>query len=353
MTGSYCEAPPEVLKFRFSEEQACLLDEVSLQVAIVGGPDSAGAAATCTKYAMCLKHSIDTAQLAILNAFASSQISAIEFTGMRLPTFDPVPEQLADMDELLEDSIVLYLASRNQVLLSLVGYRSFAFDIDNDGMQVRLVGNFKGGGTTPLVNEGVNHKAELSSHAGVGLGPHTEPPYNCSVLSEAGHSPAPSALILTARWNPLHEPTRLIPVRKVIAKLNGLEALALSSRSFCFTRSDCFIKDEGQAPGANSILQFDKHGDFTLRYSSYRYSPHDEASDSARHAYHSLQHLLEQAKTYAFVLHPDSALLINNNQTLHAREVIKDNRRLLVRLFAYSPDAQPLVLQEDPLVVRG
>ncbi len=71
--------------------------------------------------------------------------------------------------------------------------------------------------------------------------------------SRGEHSPAPSALILSARWNPLQEPTKLIPVRNAISNLNGLEALALSSKSFCFTRSDCFVKDESQA----TIAKFD------------------------------------------------------------------------------------------------
>ncbi|AHD12643.1 hypothetical protein C163_02545 [Pseudomonas sp. FGI182] len=31
----------------------------------------------------------------------------------------------------------------------------------------------------------------------------------------------------------------------------------------------------------------------------------------------------------------------------------QDNRRLLIRQFGYSPFAVPLVLAEDPLLVRG
>lgn len=38
---------------------------------------------------------------------------------------------------------------------------------------------------------------------------------------------------------------------------------------------------------------------------------------------------------------------------LHSRDTILDNRRLLVRLFAYAPHSEPLVLQSDPLVVSG
>lgn len=305
------------------------------------------------RHAKVLKHSMDTQQLDMLETFSYGKTAAIEFGAMQPPSCDPAPELLATMETIVADPITIYLASRNQILLNLVGYRSFSFDIDNDGMQVRLVGNFKGGGKNLLPHELKHHEAELSSHAGVELGPHTEPPYNCSIESDGEHSPAPSALILTARWNPLQEPTRLIPVRSVVAQLTGIEALALSSKSFCFTRSDCFVKDGSGEMVKNSILQFDPRGEFCLRYSSYRYSLHDEASQSTRLAYHSLQRLLNEAKSFDFQLHPGSALLINNCQTLHAREIVKDNRRLLIRLFGYSADAQPLILQQDPLVVRG
>lgn len=126
------------------------------------------------------------------------------------------PDVLPTQENLITASAVVNLASRHQILLSLVGYRSFAFDIDDDGKQVRLVGNFKGGGKVPLVEGKQDRTVELSAHAGVSLGPHTAPPYNCSVKAEDEHSPAPSALILTARWNPQREPTRLIPMRAAV-----------------------------------------------------------------------------------------------------------------------------------------
>ncbi|MCX2687014.1 hypothetical protein OO306_15870 [Pseudomonas sp. DCB_AW] len=353
MTGSYYQPLPEILHLRFQKKQARLLSKLSLKLSALGGPDAKGVAAVSKDFAKRLEHTLHTGQRNLISAFAGGKISAIEFSCMQSPLPDPIPDSLPAMSKMLKDPIVLYLASRNQILLGLVGFRSFAFDIDNGGMQVRLVGNFKGGGQIALVDEDESQDAELSSHAGVGLGLHTEPPYYCSVLSQAAHSPAPSALILTARWNPKDEPTRLTPVRNIVEKLNSLDALALTSESFCFTRSDCFEKDENYSAAANSILQFDQQSDFTLRYSSYRYSLHHEACEPAQRAYRSFKRLVESATPHFFSLHSDSALLINNSQTLHAREIIQDNRRLLVRLFAYSPEAQPLILQEDPLVVRG
>lgn len=278
MTGNQSRRSPEIISFPFTEEQARLLDSGSREAAASGGPDIAETAKTSAHHARVLMVSMSPRQRDMLEMFTYGRAAAIEFTAMQIPCIDPAPEHLAPMDIISTELVTLYLASRNQILLNLVDYRSFAFDIDNGGKQVRLVGNFKGGGQNLLSDELDHHEAELSSHSGLMLGPHTEPPYNCSINSESGHSPAPSALILTGRWNPLKEPTSLIPVRDAVAKLNGLEALALSSKSFCFTRSDCFVKDDSQQTVENSILQFDPRGEFTLRFSSYRYSLHNEAS---------------------------------------------------------------------------
>ncbi|NIE75556.1 hypothetical protein F3J45_14040 [Pantoea sp. Ap-967] len=353
MTGSYCTALQDVVHFRFSTVQAYKLDKASRHLSRLGGPDAPGSADLSIHYAFDLKNYLTTAQLSQLSAFIDGKVCAIDFSSMLPLRTDPVPDSLPPIDELAHAPETIYLASRHQVLLGLVGYRSFAFDIDNDAKQLRLVANFKGGGERPLVHEAPHQPAELSSHAGVCLGPHTEPPYNCSVVAEGGHSPAPSALILTARWNPQGEPTRLTPMRPVIAKLNGLEALALSSRSYRFSRSECFIKDDSPPPAASSILQFDGHFGYTLRYSTYRYSLDNHAVPHAKKALHTLRRLITQVEACTYTLDSSSALLINNSQALHGRDIIQDNRRLLIRLFAYSPQTEPLVLHSDPLVVRG
>ncbi|WP_317660035.1 hypothetical protein [Pseudomonas sp. KU43P] len=233
-------------------------------MATTDGPDFPGAAALSTHYAHQLKQVLNAQQSALLRAFTSGQICAIEFSTMLPPPDDPTPDILPPLNELSTATAVIYLASRHQILLSLIGYRSFAFDIDNEGKHLRLVGNFKGGGKDALPGECLSRAPELSSHAGVSLGPHTEPPYNCSVVAENGHSPAPSALILSARWNPLREPTYLTPMRTAIEKLKGIEVLALSSRSYRFSRSECFLKDDGPPPEPSSILQFAKLEEFYL-----------------------------------------------------------------------------------------
>ncbi|MFT0520656.1 hypothetical protein [Pseudomonas faucium] len=353
MTGSYFERSQDVAQFKFSKDQASRLHDACRHVAATGGPDAFGAAALSEHHAKQMKKFLNAEQSDLLRAFTSGQICAIEFSAMLPPPADPLPDVLPPFQELPVAPAVIYLASRHQLLLSLIGYRSFAFDIDNEGKHLRLVGNFKGGGKDALPGECLKTPPELSSHAGVSLGPHTEPPYNCSVVAENGHSPAPSALILSARWNPLQEPTYLTPMRPAIAKLNGIEVLALSSRSYRFSRSECFLKDDAPPPDPSSILQFDKQEGFTLRYSTYRFSLDVDASPPAQCALNSLERAIKEVEPKAFVLGPQSALLINNNQALHSRDIVRDNRRLLIRLFAYAPHTEPLVLQPDPLIVRG
>lgn len=52
-------------------------------------------------------------------------------------------------------------------------------------------------------------------------------------------------------------------------------------------------------------------------------------------------------------LNPNTVLIINNNLCLHCRDIINDNRRTLVRLFGYRKNLDYIVLQKNPLIVKG
>ncbi|MFD2641478.1 TauD/TfdA family dioxygenase [Pseudomonas japonica] len=343
----------EVATLKFDNEQLDQLHTASLDLARHGGPQAPGAALKARLWARLLEARLDPVQQATVNLFADGRLAALLFARLRAPKDDPLPEQLPELCVLEKDLTCLYLGARNQVLLELVRYRAFAFDIDNDGKHLRLVGNFKGGGRQPRPGETRQTQIELSSHAGLRLGPHTEAPYHCSVLARDGHSPAPSALVLSARWNPANQPTRIVPLRAVIEGLGSLDVLALSSRSFDFTRSECFVDGRGAGGSATSIIDFDAQGGFSVRYNAYRFSLNEQASDAAARAFDAFQARLAQTPSVDFVLQPDSVLLVNNTRALHGRERLDDNRRLLVRLFGYSRFARPLILKEDPLLVRG
>ncbi|MCU1719818.1 TauD/TfdA family dioxygenase [Pseudomonas sp. 5P_5.1_Bac1] len=343
----------EVATLYFDEDQLDQLHKASQDLAHHGGPQVLGAALKARLWARLLETTLSPLQQAIINLFADGRLSVLLFSRLLPPRNDELPEQLPALAALERDHPCLYLASRNQVLLELVHYRAFAFDIDNDGKHVRLVGNFKGGGQQPRPDEDPYEAVELSSHAGLRLGPHTEAPYHCSVVARDGHSPAPSALILSARWNPANEATHIVPLRSIIEGLGSLDVLALASNSFDFTRSECFVDGHGDAGHATSIVQFDEQGGFSVRYNAYRFSVNEQASDAAARAFDAFKARLAQTPPLEFVLQPDSVLLVNNTRALHGRELLQDNRRLLVRLFGYSRFARPLVIKEDPLLVRG
>lgn len=344
---------PEVAYLNFTPEQRHAVANASHTLAQAGGPEAVGATLQARTLAERLKPMLTVEQQGILRHFAEGRLSVLMFAQMQGCGDDPMPERLPELSTLAASAHCRYLASRNQLLLELAQHRAFAFDIDNDGRQVRLVGNFKGGGCVPIPDEIAGAAVETSSHAGLSLGPHTEAPYNCSTIAHTGRSPAPSALILTARWNPAEEPTCVFPVQDILECLSSLDVLALTSESFDFTRSDCFSDGCGSAGKAVSILQFEASGDFSLRYNSYRFSLNEHASNAAARAFGNFQRAVNDTPPLAFVLQPDCALLINNSRALHGRDRVRDNRRLLVRQFGYSPCAAPVVLSEDPLLVRG
>lgn len=342
----------EVAYLDFDREQAQAIAIASQSLTYAGGPEVENVAAQARLFAEWLESTLSAGQLSPLQRFIEGQLSALMFRRMPCPA-DPVPEELADISVLTGSNRCQYLASRNHLLLALAQHRSFAFDIDNAGRQVRLVGNFKGGGRIPRPDENSNIKVEISSHAGLQLGPHTEAPYNCSTIASNGHSPAPCALVLTARWNPAREPTHLIPLRGILERMDSLDVLALTSPSFDFTRSDCFAHGHGNAGKAVAMLQFNANGGFSLRYNSYRFSLNDNAGSAVARAFAAFRELLSRTQPVMLDLQADTALLINNGRTLHGRDIVQDNRRLLVRQFGYSRSAQPIVITEDPLLVRG
>ncbi|MFK3819658.1 hypothetical protein ACI2KG_24210 [Pseudomonas sp. NPDC089407] len=109
----------------------------------------------------------------------------------------------------------------------------------------------------------------------------------------------------------------------------------------------------GSAGRAVSMLRYSAHGGFALRYNSYRFSLNATASSAAVRAFNAFLQALNSARPLTFDLQADTALLINNGRALHGRDIVQDNRRLLVRQFGYSLSAEPIVLAEDPLLVRG
>jgi len=344
---------PRVPKICFKHAQAVAIDRYCHRLTEKGGPHAPGSAIRAETYAHVIMEMLSKNQIHTLDQYAQGKLPALLFTGLKRDEQDIPPDTMPCIQQLDEHPACIKLAARNQLLLSLVRHAAFAYDIDNDGKTTRLVGNFRGGGATPLPLEPACENVELSSHAGLSLGPHTEPPYYCSRAALENHSPAPCALILTARWNPRNEPTRIIPMKPVIDRLPGCCVVELTSKSFQYTRSDYFIEGTGEPDGCIPILQHDSAGTFAIRYNDYRFSTNDRSNPELQSALSLLRTNIHSAPKLEINIQPDNTLLINNTLTLHCRDTISDNRRLLIRLFGYSSYAQPIILNNDPLIVKG
>lgn len=344
-------AQQEVRTFRFDDQQSKLLHTFSQELAAIGGPQAAGARAKASVAATELKFSMSKEQCELLGAYSDGLISLLIFEGLQKISDVSPPDELPELEALENRDDVLCMAARNQILLKLVDNSSFAYDMDNEGKLVRLVANFKGGGLTKI--EAEPEIKELSSHSGLALGPHTEAPYWCAVNAQDGHSPSPSSLILSALWNPSQEPTTVIPLPPVLDKIGVTHCLALTTGSFQFTRSDSFVSGKGEDGKGVSILEFDNKVGFAARFNSYRFSVNENASPFVKKAYAALCDGIKESTPYEYVLTQESAIIINNIRALHCRDVIKDNRRVLVRIFGMSKFSSPLVISEDPLLLRG
>ncbi|MGY2440707.1 hypothetical protein [Pseudomonas sp. SDO52101_S400] len=341
----------EVRTFSFDTQQSKLLHKFSEELAAIGGPQAAGAKSKASLAATELKFSFSKDQCELLGAYSDGLVSLLIFEGMQKVSDTSPPDELPDLTALEERHDVLCLAARNQILLKLVDNSAFAYDMDNEGKLVRLVANFKGGGLTKINDE--PEVKELSSHSGLPLGPHTEAPYWCAVNAKDGHSPSPSSLILSALWNPGLEPTSVIPLPPLLDEIGVTGCLALTTGNFQFTRSDSFVSGKGEDGRNVSILEFDDNVGFAARFNSYRFSVNDNASDFVKTAYSALCESVGKATPVQYTLTQESAMVINNVRALHCRDVIKDNRRVLVRIFGLSKFTSPIVISDDPLLIQG
>lgn len=337
--------------FNFERQQSNLLQKFTMELANIGGPQAPGACLIASSAATKLRSSFSEHQCALLDAYSDCLHSVLIFEGLQKIADLGPPDELPDLASMESRHDVLCLAARNQILLKLVDNTAFAYDMDNDGKLVRLVANFKGGGLTTI--EGEPEYKELSSHSGLALGPHTEAPYWCAINAKNGHSPSPSSLILSALWNPSREPTRIVPLPPVLERIGITNCLALTTNNFQFTRSDSFVRGKGEDGSNVSILEFDDRAGFAARFNSYRFSTSSNVSPTVKKAYSALCQAVSESTTTDYALTQESAMVINNARALHCRDIIKDNRRVLVRIFGLSKFASPIVISEDPLLLQG
>lgn len=339
-----------------SSKIADIIQQEAVQIALNGGVQAVGAREKAKQAAEKISVLLDLEQQKEIKQFINKESCLIVFTGLHNKNIDGSdivpPEHLSSLEVLENDIECIKLAATNQILLELVNQFAFAYDIDNYGKIMRLVGNFKGGGVNKLNNEKAEN-VDKSYHSGIALSAHTEAPYHCVSSIYDGHSPAPSSLILTARWNPLSEPTTVIPVAPILNKLDFEEVLALSTSNFDFTRSETFTEGKGTGGEKVSILEIDKNGRVGMKYNSYRFTANRNAPDFVKKSLEKFVDLIKEAHQEKINLQPDTSVIINNTTALHCRDIIQDNRRLLVRLFGYRDDIEYISLRNDPPLVRG
>jgi hypothetical protein len=341
----------EIRTLNFDKRQSTLLHTLAKGLAAIGGPQAPGADSKASLAAIELKLSFSKDQCELLGTYSDGLVCVLIFEGLQKITDVSPPNELPALTSLENRYDVLCLAARNQILLKLVDNSAFAYDMDNEGKLVRLVANFKGGGLIKVPAE--PDIKELSSHSGLALGPHTEAPYWCAINAKDGHSPSPSSLILSALWNPSLEPTSVIALPPVLEKIGVTNCLALTTGNFQFTRSDSFVSGKGEDGRNVSILEFDDKVGFAVRFNAYRFSVSDNASHFAKTAFAALCQSIGEATPVEHTLTQESAMVINNVRALHCRDRIKDNRRVLVRIFGLSKFSCPIVITDDPLRLQG
>lgn len=341
----------EVKKINLNQQQANLLQRLVNDAVDSGGPQANGTKSRVAAIATSLKVTFNSDQVKLLNSYSDGRLSALIFDGLCEISNEPLPDRLPALALIEKSMDALRMGIRSQVLMKLVDHMAFAYDIDNESKIIRVVANYKGGGDSPLEQE--PEIAELSSHSGLALGPHTEAPYWCTVKAAKGHSPAPCSLTLSAMWNPLNEPTSIIPIPAILDSIGVEKCLALTSPWFQFTRSDSFVQGMGEDGRNVSILEYDDNYGFALKFNAYRFSVMQEAPENVTKAYEAFCDAVANSTPLQHILSQKSVLIINNMRALHCRDVVKDNRRALIRLFGYSKYAEPIIYSEDPLLVRG
>ncbi|MGY4309567.1 hypothetical protein ACVIJ6_006810 [Bradyrhizobium sp. USDA 4369] len=349
--GVFGDFHPEVSVLSLTMRPARQLHGLSSDLGSAGGPQAGGARAGAETAAMILREQLAADQKELLDRFARNEVTVLIVNGMIEVSDDVIPPALPSKEVLKDDLRCLTIASRSQILLALAANRTFAYDLDYNEV-VRLVANFKGGGKNKLENEPPPDQVELSSHSGLALGAHTEPPYYCSFKPSDGHSPPPSTLILSARWNPSREPTIVIPLTAVLKAIGPNACEELTRKTFNFSRPDSYVAGEEDGR-AVSILDYDETGDFAVRFNAYRFTTPADATPQAREALALLKREVGRAAQVKVPLDSTVAILINNTKALHCRDIIQDNRRLLVRLFGYSRSTSAIELSSDPLLVKG
>lgn len=335
----------EVCQLHFDAQQARLLHGFSEAIAVIGGPRASGARMAASQAATELAVCLSGAQMDLIGRYAAGLLSMLVFKGLNKVTRMGPPATLPPLPALEQRHDILCLASRNQILLKLVDHLPFACDIATGEKLVHIVAHCESGGlgTRPreLGKMGPGFPSNWPSP------PHTEAPYECAVHAKTGAAPFPTASILSALWNPSLEATSVIPLPPILDKLGIADRSALGERNIDRLGGDPRIggacQDEQDERGV-SIPEHDTRPGFAVRFDARHFPSEERGSAPVNEALAAFR----QGVPVQHILTQESAIIVNTDRALLCDDIVKDNRRLLVRLFGHSSGARPSLISATP-----
>lgn len=101
------------------------------------------------------------------------------------------------------------------------------------------------------------------------------------------------------------------------------------------------------------IFELNTQGKLVANYNSERFSVSPSAPEFVKATYSKLSKMAEDSEFDGVNLQPSRLVVINNPLCLHCRDILQDNRRTLVRVFGYRKNADYVLINQDPLIVKG
>lgn len=298
-----------------------------------GGPQVSGSRKLAAESAQILVEFLTEDQKQIVSKFSSGEISLLVFRCMNAINNHVDSVFLSSSVKIKKEFYCLVLAARNQILLHLVSHCECPLGHDKPPFDV--IGNFNEDSEAWTEAGAPSGTAETASAYRLALKARTEPPRRCSTVSPGVRPPTPSALILTARWNPRRELITAIPISRAIDKIDRKTISALTKHDFkLFLNGDSSTQSDMQH--YFPILEYNDKNFVSINFNPYHSIPSDGLSDYSKAALEMLFNEISKLPMVRLSLDASSALLINNMKALNCCDLEPNDRQLIVKMAGYS-----------------
>ncbi|WP_114192920.1 TauD/TfdA family dioxygenase [Edaphovirga cremea] len=158
---------------------------------------------------------------------------------------------------------------------------------------------------------------------------------------ECGQTVSPEAFGLICLRNPNGTPTTVLPLAKVLEKLDEETMTLLMKKKYTACSQSSF--DRNIIIRNISVLNELSNGTLGIRYSHSKLKGQDESAQLALNKVHAL--LTDNPETINVNLNPGDALILNNRSCLHGRSAITDSAtfdgldRWLIRIYGFDRGA--------------